>query len=99
MFSTERQVEFKAELKQMSADKYEEYASYAYSAGYMESMLVDMLALLPKRRQAEFIQQVKRINDDKKIKVKSLMSGELVEICRGDLGTCVDPSTERYWSM
>ena len=32
-------------------------------------------------------------------RVKSLMSGQEVEIRTEDRGTCSDPSTERYWSM
>jgi len=31
--------------------------------------------------------------------VKNLMSGKDVQIRASDRGTCVDPSTERYWSM
>ena len=31
--------------------------------------------------------------------VKSLMTGADVTIRTEDRGTCVDPSTERYWSM
>lgn len=33
------------------------------------------------------------------ITVKSLMSGEDVQIRASDVGGCCDPSTERYWSM
>lgn len=33
------------------------------------------------------------------VKVRSLMTGAEVEIPAQDRGTCVDPSTERYWSM
>lgn len=29
----------------------------------------------------------------------SLMTGATVSIRKQDLGTCVDPGTERYWSM
>jgi hypothetical protein len=36
---------------------------------------------------------------DKLVPVKNLMSGETVLIARRDRGTCVDPSTEQYWSM
>jgi len=30
---------------------------------------------------------------------KSLMTGETIAIRAQDVGTCVDPGTERYWSM
>ena len=33
------------------------------------------------------------------VTVKSLMSGADVRIHKSDVGTCVDPSTERYWTM
>lgn len=36
---------------------------------------------------------------ERKEQVKNLMSGEMVEIRASDVGTCLDPSTERYWSM
>ena len=35
----------------------------------------------------------------RKATVKNLMTGQAVEIPLRDVGTCVDPSTERYWSM
>lgn len=30
---------------------------------------------------------------------KSLMTGKVVAIRQQDLGTCVDPGTERFWTM
>ena len=33
------------------------------------------------------------------VTVKSLMTGADVQIRKSDVGTCVDPSTERYWTM
>ena len=33
------------------------------------------------------------------VTVKNLLSGKEVQIREQDVGTCVDPSTERYWSM
>lgn len=30
---------------------------------------------------------------------KNLMTGKVVAIRQQDLGTCVDPGTERYWTM
>lgn len=34
-----------------------------------------------------------------KVAVQSLMNGETVLLDVNDVGTCVDPSTERYWAM
>ena len=36
---------------------------------------------------------------NKKVQVKNLMTGELVEILESDRNTCNDPSQERFWSM
>jgi tryptophanase len=36
---------------------------------------------------------------DYEVEVKNLMSGGTVKIRKSAEGTCVDPSTERYWSM
>lgn len=33
------------------------------------------------------------------VKVKNLMSGTEVEIRADEVGSCLDPSTERYWTM
>ena len=59
MFTTQNQQDFKTVLQKFNAIKRDEYNSYAYSSGYMESMLVEMLALIPKRKQKEFIAQIK----------------------------------------
>lgn len=36
---------------------------------------------------------------DPMVTVKSLMSGADVQIPQSQVGSCCDPSTERYWSM
>jgi hypothetical protein len=94
MFSTENQNALKAELDIM----YEEQGA-SFAAGYLNSMAQEMLNLLPKRQQKAFIKQVQTFNGRQLVTVKNLMSGQDVEIRRSDRGTCVDPSTERYWSM
>ena len=50
MFSTQNQVDLEAGLKQLVDDE-----GYAYAAGYMSSMMKEMLNLLPKRKQKEFL--------------------------------------------
>lgn len=94
MFTTDNQNALKAELDIM----FEEQGA-AFAAGYLNSMAQEMLNLLPKRKQKEFIKGVEAFNGRQLVKVKNLMSGAEVEIRRADRGTCVDPSTERYWSM
>jgi len=93
MANTVNQQALKAALDQLIRDEGTDYA-----AGYMHSMLVSMLNELPKRKQKAELDMVLRHNADFKVTVKSLMNGKDVEIRRGDRGTCVDPSTERFWS-
>jgi len=94
MFSTQNQQDLEAGLKQMVADE-----GYAYAAGFMGSMMKDMLNLLPKRKQKEFIKQVQMVNENFQVEVPSLQNGAMVKIRRKDLGGVCDPSTEQYWSM
>ena len=94
MFTTENQRALNVALNVMYADQ-----GAAFAAGYMNSMAQEMLNLLPKRKQKEFIKSIEAFNDRQIITVKNLLSGQDVEIRRGDRGSCVDPSTERYHSM
>lgn len=36
---------------------------------------------------------------DELVEVRNLMSGNTVMLPKSQVGTCVDPSTERYWCM
>jgi hypothetical protein len=94
MFSTQNQVDLEAGLKQLVDDE-----GYAYAAGYMGSMMKEMLNLLPKRKQKEFLQQLQARNDNFQVEVQSLGNGAMVKIRRKDRGGPSDPSTERHWSM
>ena len=94
MFTTDNQRALNVALNVMYEDQ-----GAAFAAGYMNSMAQEMLNLLPKRKQKEFIKSIEAFNDRQIITVKNLLSGQDVEIRRGDRGSCVDPSTERYHSM
>ena len=94
MFSTQNQMDLGEELKTLHGDEGSEY-----TAGYLTTMVVEMLNMLPKRKQKEFIAQVAQKNGNKMVKVVSLMNGDEIEIRRADKNTCCDPSQERYWSM
>jgi hypothetical protein len=94
MFSTQNQMDLEAGLKQLVADE-----GYAYAAGFMGSMMKDMINLLPKRKQKEFLQLVQAHNDNFQVEVQSLQNKALVKIRRKDVGGPTDPSTERYWTM
>ena len=45
------------------------------------------------------ITEEERRKTDKIVIVHNLLSGAPVELRESDVGTCCDPSTERYWSM
>jgi hypothetical protein len=94
MFRTDNQQELSDQFGVMIKDQDAQFV-----AGYAVQMATDMLNLIPKRKQKEFIKQVQTFNDCQIITVKNLLSGMDVEICRGDRGSCCDPSTERYHSM
>jgi len=55
MFHTDAQVEFKQTLRQFTEAAYANYGGHAYAAGYLESLAVQMLAVMSKREQQGFI--------------------------------------------
>jgi len=55
MFHTDNQVEFKQTLRRFTDAAYKNYDGHAYAAGYLESMAVQMLAVMSKREQQGFI--------------------------------------------
>jgi len=61
MFHTDNQVEFKEILRKFSDATYEKHGTHAYAAGYLESMAVQMLALMSKREQKGFIDSMKDV--------------------------------------
>ena len=63
MFNSNAQQEFKVLLKAFNAAKLAEYQNYAYSAGYMESLVVDMLGSLGKKEQKFFIAEMQKAVD------------------------------------
>jgi hypothetical protein len=94
MFTTDNQTALKDELNTMFKEQ-----GAAFTAGYMNSMAQEMLMLLPKRKQKEMIRQVAAFNGRQLVTVKNLLTGREVEIRREDVGTCNDPSMERFHSM
>jgi hypothetical protein len=94
MWTTDNQNALKAELDIM----FEEQGA-AFAAGYMNSMAQEMLNLLPKRKQKEFIKSVQTFNGRQLVTVKNCLTGQEVEIRREDLGTCNDPSRELFHTM
>jgi len=94
MFTTDNQNSLKAELDLMFDEQ-----GAAFAAGYLNSMAQEMLNLLPKRKQKEFINSVAAFNGRQLVTVKNCMTGKEVEIRREDLGTCNDPSRELFHTM
>ena len=60
MWTTANQTEMRDLLTIFSKDNREIYGNHAYSAGFLESMIVTMLPLLPKRAQKDFIADMQR---------------------------------------
>ena len=94
MFTTDNQTALKDQLNLMFSEQ-----GAAFTAGYMNSMAQEMLNMLPKRKQKEFIKQVAAFNGRQLVTVKNCLTGVEVEIHREDLGGPNDPSTERFHSM
>ena len=94
MFRTDNQVALNDALSQL----YEDHDP-AFTAGYATQLAVDMLNMLPKRKQKEFIKSVEKFNGQQFVTVKNILSGKIVRIRREDRGTVCDPSQERYHSM
>ena len=94
MFSTENQRELNAAVNVMYEDQ-----GAAFTSGYLNSMAQEMLNLLPKRKQKEFIKGVQAFNGRQLVKVKNCLTGVEVEIRREDQGTCNDPSRELFHTM
>jgi len=94
MFSTENQRALNQALNVMYEDQ-----GAAFTSGYMNSMAQEMLNLLPKRKQKEFIKGVEKFNGRQLVKVKNCLTGVEVEIRREDVGTCNDPSRELFHTM
>ena len=94
MFTTDNQTALKDELNTMFKEQ-----GAAFTAGYMNSMAQEMLTMLPKRKQKQFVAQVAAFNGRQLVTVKNLLTGKEVEIRREDQGTCNDPSMERFHSM
>ena len=94
MFTTDNQNALKSELDLMFAEQ-----GAAFAAGYLNSMAQEMLNLLPKRKQKEFINSVAAFNGRQIVTVKNCLTGMEVEIRREDLGTCNDPSRELFHTM
>ena len=94
MFRTDNQQEISDQFTVMLKEQDPQFV-----AGYAVQMVTDMLNLLPKRKQKEYLKTIQQFNGWQKVTVKNCLTGLPVEICRADLGGPCDPSMERYHSM
>ena len=58
LFTSENQDTMKIVLKAFNDAAYQRYDTHSYSAGYLESLVVEMLAHTPKRYQKALIQSM-----------------------------------------
>lgn len=94
MYSKE-QLDLSVALTQMVKDRGTEYA-----AGYLTSMVVAMLSEVKGvRRQQSWVKQIEELNGFHVVEVNVPMTGKTVKLERRHVGSALDPSTERYWSM
>ena len=94
MFRTDNQQELADQFAVMMKDQKGDF-----TAGYAVQMATDMLNLLPKRKQKEYLATIQRFNGWQLVTVKNCLTGKDVEIRREDLGGPCDPSMERFHSM
>lgn len=60
MWTTENQDTMKIVLRAFGEASHKNYGSHSFEAGYLESMVVEMLPFLPKRLQKTFIEDMVR---------------------------------------
>lgn len=60
MFKTDNQEVLSTVLQAFSAVTEDTYGSYAFEAGYLQSVIISILPDLPKRKQTELIQDMVR---------------------------------------
>jgi Holliday junction resolvase RusA-like endonuclease len=94
MFKTDNMQELSDQFAVMIKDQDPQFV-----AGYAVQMAVDMLDLMPKRKQKALIKQIEAFNDRQLVTVKNCLTGKDVEIRRGDVGSCNDPSRELFHTM
>ena len=60
LFTSENQDTMKIVLRAFGEATHKNYGSHSFEAGYLESMVVEMLPFLPKRMQKVFIEDMVR---------------------------------------
>ena len=73
MWTTENQDTMKIVLKAFGEASYKNYGSHSFEAGYLESLVVQMLPNLPKRTQKVFIDDMVRATQKQEAEVIAKM--------------------------
>ena len=60
LFTSENQDTMRIVLKAFGEASHKNYGSHSFEAGYLESMVVEMLPFVPKRMQKTFIEDMVR---------------------------------------
>lgn len=78
MWTTENQDTMKIVLKAFGEASHKNYGSHSFEAGYLESLVVQMLPMLPKRMQKAFIEDMVRATQKQEKEVIDKMVKETV---------------------
>ena len=78
LFTSENQDTMKIVLRAFGEATHKNYGSHSYEAGYLESMIVEMLPFVPKRMQKAFIEDMVRATKKQEQQVIEKMSKEAV---------------------
>lgn len=78
MWTTENQDTMKIVLRAFGDASHKNYGSHSFEAGYLESMVVEMLPHLPKRMQKVFIEDMVRATKKQEAEVVAKMNKETV---------------------
>ena len=78
LFTSENQDTMKIVLRAFGEASHKNYGSHSFEAGYLESMVVEMLPYMPKRMQKVFIEDMVRATKKQEQQVIEKMNKELV---------------------
>ena len=78
LWTTENQDTMKVVLKAFGEATHKNYGSHSYEAGYLESLVVEMLPFVPKRMQKVFINDIVRATQKNEKEVIDKMTSVVV---------------------
>jgi hypothetical protein len=78
MWTTENQDTMQVVLRAFSDAAYKNYNSHAFEAGYLQSLVISMLPMVPKRMQKAFIDDMVRATKKQETAVIEKMNKETV---------------------